>query len=535
MGIDVKIVNKRAKKAIDEKNNSRSYLEDAYRYALPQRNLYNENTPGIQKNAHLFDSTLLTSTRKSANKFINQMFPAFQDWLKLEAGPKWNDNKDFKNALNKQLQDRTKKTFDIIHHRSNFQNSIGEFTLDMLISNGVMTVQKGTIVEPVNYQAVPQMEVALEIGPNGSDGGVYREFTLPVNVISATWPDVKMTQDMEEAKREDGSKKFKLLEALYRDYDTDKIYYDVLVYGENDTNGKKIVERELRRNPYVIGRMMRAANEANGRGYVLDALPDAKTVNKLIELTLKNATLAVSGVYTVVDDGVVNPETVKISPLSFIPVARNSGHPAGPSISPLPRSGDFNISHIEQERLQDAIKKTMMDNELPPLTGQPRTAAEIISRVRQFADDQGAVYGRVVRDVVTPIWANTDDILTYDWNILEPLTGPEGEPLALDGESLSIKITSPLAQQQNLNEVENLTQAIEISRALFGPEVTAMNFKMEEIPAYIGRKLGVDEDLIEDENKRKQAVSQAGQVVAEIEGNNPGAGIGLVNQSLQSR
>ncbi len=531
MGLDIKAVRKRADKAFAEKDQSMSYLEDAYRYALPQRNLYNQNTKGIQKNAHLFESTLLTSTRKSANKFVNLMFPAFQNWLKMEAGPRWNDNKDFKNKLNKQLQDRTEKIFDVIHHRSNFQSAIGEMTLDMMVSNGVMTTQKGSLREPVAYQAVPQMEVAIELGPNGSDGGKYRRFKVAVGMIEATWPDVKLTDDMIEAKKEDPSKEFDLVEALYIDFDSEKIYYDVLVKAQGDAH-ERIVERELRRDPYIVGRMLKSANEANGRGPVLDALPDAKTLNKLVELTLQNATLAVSGVYTVVDDGVINPENVKISPLSFIPVARNAGHPAGPSVAPLGRSGDFNISYLEQERLQDSIKKTMMDNELPPLTGQPRTAAEIISRIRQFADDQGATFGRITREVVTPLWANTDDILTHEWGMLEPLVGPSGEPLVLDGENLTLKITSPLAQQQNLNEVEGLTQAIEISRALFGPQITALNYKMEEIPSWIGRKLGVDEDLINDDDKRQQGVQAASATVAEVEGNNPGAGLGLVNQAL---
>ena len=107
--------------------------------------------------------------------------------------------------------------------------------------------------------------------------------------------------------------------------------------------------------------------------------------------------------------------------------------------------------------------------------------------------------------------------------------------MTVDGENLTLTITSPLAQQQNLNEIENLTQAIEISRALFGPEITALNFKMEEIPAHIARKLGVDEDLIADEDKRKQAADNVANQIANIEGNNPGAGLGLVNQALRSQ
>lgn len=533
MGLPLKVIKKRAEKAWEEKDNSRSYLEQAYLYAMPQRNLYDQVTPGIQKNAHLFDSTLLVSTRKSANKFVNSMFPAFQNWVKIEAGPKWDALPEYKNQLNKDLQDITDKMFNIIHHRSNFQNAIGEFTLDLMISNGVLTTQKGNIREPVNYRAIPQMEVAVEIGPHGSDGGKFRKFELPVGVIEATWKDAKLTKQMLDAKKNDPSKKFKLMECLYVDYDSEKIYYDVLANDGAETSDR-IVEREMRRDPYVIGRMMRAANEANGRGYVLDALPDAKTLNKLVELTLKNATLAVSGVYTVVDDGVINPENVQISPLSFIPVARNAGHPAGPSIAPLGRSGEFDVSFVEQERLQDSIKRIMMDNELPPLTGQPRTAAEIISRIRAFVDDQGATYGRIVRDVVTPVVSNTLDVLEHDWGMIQMPADPNGKRLTLDGDSLSLTITSPLAQQQNLNEIENITQAIEISRALFGPQITALNFKLDKIPSYIARALGVDEDLIADDDTKKGAFDNVTELVAGIEQNQPGAGLGLVNQALQN-
>jgi len=42
-----------------------------------------------------------------------------------------------------------------------------------------------------------------------------------------------------------------------------------------------------------------------------------------------------------------------------------------------------------------------------------------------------------------------------------------------------------------------------------------------------------DEDLIADQNTRDQAMDVAMNAVASIEQNNPGAGLGLVNQSLR--
>ena len=54
------------------KDNWRSIYEDAYRYALPMRNLYDgyyeSNTPGQDKMARVFDSTAIDSTQKFANR-----------------------------------------------------------------------------------------------------------------------------------------------------------------------------------------------------------------------------------------------------------------------------------------------------------------------------------------------------------------------------------------------------------------------------------------------------------------------------------
>ena len=41
-----------------------------------------------------------------------------------------------------------------------------------------------------------------------------------------------------------------------------------------------------------------------GRGDVLTVLPDIKTLNKVVELTLKNAAIAVTGIWQAEDDGV---------------------------------------------------------------------------------------------------------------------------------------------------------------------------------------------------------------------------------------
>jgi hypothetical protein len=209
----------------------------------------------------------------------------------------------------------------------------------------------------------------------------------------------------------------------------------------------------------------------------------------------------------VVDDGVINPDTISLKPMSFIPVARNAGHPAGPSIAPLERAGDFNIAFLEYERIQNAIKQVMMDQDLPPLTGQPRTAAEILERVRRLTQDLGATFGRIVQELIVPIMQISLDILE-EWGIIDL-------PVQIDGIGVQLVVTSPLALQQNLDDVESLVRAVEICNALFGPQITKLAFKIEDIPAWLATKLGVPEELMRDEDERKDLMSKATQQIAQ--------------------
>ncbi len=67
----------------------------------------------------------------------------------------------------------------------------------------------------------------------------------------------------------------------------------------------------LKKETQAVANDMKVAGEIYGRGPVITALPDIKTLNKVKELVLKNASLAIAGVYTAADDGVLNPNTIR--------------------------------------------------------------------------------------------------------------------------------------------------------------------------------------------------------------------------------
>lgn len=518
--IEVGELIKRADKAIENLSKWNGLLDDAYLYSRPQQNMLSSVGEGQKKTGHLFDSTGLISTRKATNRFVNSVFPAENNWCLLKAGPSVPKDKQKKENL--RLQQATEIMFSTIHNKSNFQTTVTELTEEMWISTGIMTVQKGpSINEPVAFSCVPQTQVGLSEGPHGTVGDKYRKFCLPGHLILPTWKDAKIPDDIMEKIKKDPDKPIDLIEATYTDYQEEQVYYEVVIVKEK----KRIVERKPRRDRFVVGRLARSPNEVRGRGPVFDALPDLKTINKIVELVLKNATLAVSGPYTIVDDGVLNPDNAIIGPMRLIPVARNAGHPAGPSIAPLQRSGQFDVAYMEYERLQTAIREALLDNDLPEYNGAPKTAAEILQRVRAYVEETGSYYSRIQREIIVPTVQNVLDILANDWQLIDDIV--------INGDVINLEITSPLALQRNAQEVEAVVQAMEISKAMFGPEQTALVFNVEEIIPWIARKLNVPEDLLRDPADQEAIKEGAGQAVANAEAANPGAGLNILQQTMR--
>ena len=70
-------------------------------------------------------------------------------------------------------------------------------------------------------------------------------------------------------------------------------------------------------------------------------MPDIKTANKVVELILKHASIAVTGIWQADDDGVLNPATVRLTPGTIIPKAVGSA-----GLTPLEAPGRFDVSEL---------------------------------------------------------------------------------------------------------------------------------------------------------------------------------------------
>jgi hypothetical protein len=497
MHLDANKVLDRAKKAFTHKEYWRTIYEDCYKYALPQRNLYEGyyegNVPGQNKMNNVFDSTAIHSTQRFANRIQSGLFPPVKKWCRLEPG---NDiPKDLKVETQQALDAYTDKMFSILR-QSNFDLAMGEFLLDLSVGTAAMLVQPGDDETPIQFTPVPQYLIALEEGPYGTVDNVYRKYKVRAEALTRTFPDAKIPETLKRLIADKPQEMVELMECVIADTEKGDFCYHI-IYGKSKD---ELVFRRMKQSPWIVARYMKLPGEVFGRGPLLSALPDIRTLNKTLELLLKNASLACAGVYTAADDGVINPSNIRITPGSIIPVARNGG-PQGASLSPLPRSGDFNVSQIIINDLRINIKKTMLDDTLPPDNMSARSATEIVERMKELAQNLGAAFGRLITETMIPVVSKTLNIMDTK--------GMIKLPLKIDGLEVKVIPVSPLAKAQNLEEINEVMQFFQIANSL-GPGGVA-EVRPDKIAEFVADKLGIPGDLRTTPEEKEQIMQQAMQ------------------------
>lgn len=495
---------KRSEKAHARKLNWRHIYQDCYEYALPQRNLYDGsfegNVGGQKKMQKVFDSTAIHATQRFANRLQSGLFPPYGRWMRLEPGTDIPAPKRI--PVQQALDVYCDKFFSIIR-QSNFDLAMGEFLLDMCVGTAAMMVQPGTDADmPVRFTPVPEYLVAFEEGADGVPDNVYRKMKIKPEAIQQTWPDAKLPEAVKRLVESKPAEEIELLEATMFNAKEGNWHYAV-IYGKDKD---KVVERTMRFSPWVISRYMKLAGESYGRGPLVTALPDIKTLNKTVELLLKNASLAIAGVYTAADDGVLNPQTIRIVPGAIIPVARNGG-PQGESLKPLPRAGDFNVTQLVLNDLRMNVKKILLDDSLPPDNMSARSATEIAERMKELATNLGAAFGRLITETMVPIVAKTLQIMDAE--------GLIDLPLKVNGLEIKVVPISPIAQAQSMGDIEKIIQWYSISQQL-GPEA-AVSAKPGEIADYIADSLGIPARVRatpDERDEKLQAMQQQQQMAA---------------------
>ena len=488
-------------------------MQSAYEYALPMRNLYRSDSKGAEKMEKVYDSTAINSTQNFASTIQHGVTPPFQQFIDFLPGADIpEESKGKAKEILKKIQD---KFFGFVHE-SNFDLAIAEFNLDLATGTGAMLLLEGDDDNPLNHIAVPNAQIALDEGPFGSIDGVFRKHDKPLRVIPREWPDILpgAKADLEKKIKDNPSQMGQLLEGTYYSTETDNYIYQVVLLGTEGGGANEvsqpitIVEREMEEHPWIITRWIKVAGEVFGRGPLLFALPDIKTLNKTKQFILQRASFDVAGMWEAVDDGVMNPDTVEIFPGAIVPVA------ASGNLRALAQGSNMDVSQFVLADLQISVQKALLDEGLPSEAGPVRSPTEILERIKQLQQKTGTPLARYMSEFLTP-WANRALSILFKRGEFVDLI--EKLP-KIDGKQMKAKPTSPLAQQQSLDEIQDVLRWVEISQSL-GEQAYGLGVKAEDIPAWVADKFAVDQKLVRSEAERKQIKDAAAKAAQQQQQN----------------
>ncbi len=514
--LDVKDLCARGDAAKAKKDVWTPMLRDAYALVLPMRNPYDTDKGSKgQVIDRMYESTAMYSTFKAANRMLLEWVPPDQVWCDLKPGPVMEMMYAGQEKQLEQLKEYLGKIVRImtmVFSSGSFTSAIHEAFLDLITAGiGVMLVLENpsSDTEPAIFESVAQNEVYIEEGAGGVIDGVYRDRSnVKVRKIKDIWEDAEIPDEMQ--KMIDGQTKKKeaevdLLEVTYKDRQTGKWNYEVLWKKGGDHDPVRIVERLYDTNPWIVFRWSKVPGSPYGPGPVMMALPDIKTINAVMMMVLKNAALALSGTYLAADDGVINPENVVLSPGGIIPVASTGGS-LGASLAPLQTGREFNVGQIVLKDLRVQIKKALLDNGLPPMEGNVRSATEIIQRMRELTQELGGAMGRLTNELIVPLVQRVADILARRGFIPQSIN--------INQYLVKVQVNSPLARAQQMQDVERVIQWLEICMQIGGVDGMAMAAKVEEILPWVADRIGVPDELVRDEDERGAMKQYVAEIIA---------------------
>ncbi len=359
----------------------------------------------------LFDATAADAVDNLAASIYSLMTPPESLWLTLipesDASP---DADAATAALRANLND------------SNFYTTIHQCYLDLVILGTACLFMSETPIgasSAFSFTAVPMRDIAIL--PNA----VFHTATMPAREVLEKYPTWTPPADIADQIKRDPAAPLRLVQSLVGTDFT--AWLDV----GGDIENNIVARGTFETNPYIIFRWSVLSGEQYGRGPVLRALPDIKTANKVVELVLKNATIAVSGIWQADDDGVINLNNINLTPGAIIPKAVGSS-----GLTPLSSGADFDVSQIILKDLRERIRHALLADRLGLLSEKEMTATEIMARNSDMMRILGATYGRLLHEFIRPLTDRGLQILSRRGVIA---------PIVLNSDA-ELKYIAPIAQ-----------------------------------------------------------------------------------------
>lgn len=458
------------------------------------------------KKAEIYSSVAIDSGRIAASGFASGLHPANSIWFGLDVGEEAD--------AERQWLDNAARTIFKNIHAANFDAEMGECYSDLIPAGWFVLYISEAEEGGYHFEHWPLSQCYVGSSkPGRKIDIIHREFELTIEQLVNEYGLNNVSSQVRERYNLGGSHLGEKVRVLWC-IEPRGSYSDGPALAKNKPFSSRhhevSTQHTLRDSGYdefpcAVPRWRLIPGTPYATGLGSDAMPDIKTLNQIQKLELANLDIAVSGMWKAVDDGVLNPKTVRIGPRKMIMMADTKNMEA------LTTGADFNVSFAKAERLEASIRKILLADQLHPQDGPAMTATEVHARVQLVRQQMGSIFGRLQSEFLQTLIERCFAI-AYRAGVL----GRPPESLA--ERDYTVKYISPLARAQRLEEVTaidvflaGLAMASEMDPTLL--DLVDMEQAQREKAEALGvpAKLIRDMDAVTARRKAKQEAEQAQQ------------------------
>ena len=426
---------------------------------LPRKaEITKQRAAGDKRNISIFDATPIHALELLAASLHGMLTSSANRWFSLRfKETELNDSDEAKEWL----EDATQRMYDVIA-KSNFQQEIFECYHDLIAFGTACLMIEEDDEDTLNFSARHIKEIYIQENKKGYVDTIYRKFKMPAQAVLDKFGIENVSKEVLNSAKKNPFDDLTIIHVVRPRLEFDPKKKDKKnmpfqsIYYEEST-GHIIMIGGFKENPYVIPRYLKASTEIYGRSPGMNALPDVKVLNKMVENSLKAAAKQIDPPLLIPDDGMLAP--IRMAPGSINYYRAGSRD----RIEPLNINANTSITLNSENQRREAILKMFHVDQLVITENRNMTATEVLQRQEEKMRILGPVLGRLQSELLSPMIIRIFNIMLRN-NLFQIA------PAILRSQELNIEYVSPIALAQKSSELQSIMRWLE----LFGSMAQAM-------------------------------------------------------------
>ena len=428
-----------------------SHWQEVADLMLPRKaEITKERARGDKRSTQIFDATAIHSLELLAASLHGMLTSSANRWFSLR----------FKEAILNEDDEAREWLEDCIDKmylgfaRSNFQQEIFENYHDLICFGTACLMVEEDEEDIIRFSARHIKEIYIEENKKGLIDNVYRKFKLTADqaiqkfgvenlskeIITKhktnPYDEVEICHIVRPRTIYDSSKKDKKnmkFQSIYFEHGTDHI---IAIGGFNE-------------NPYIVSRYLKSSTEIYGRSPAMNALPDVKVLNKMVEHGLKATAKQIDPPLLIPDDSMLSPIRMAPGSLNYY----RSG--SRDRIEPLNIGQNTSVTLNAENQRREAIARMFHVDQLQVQQNRTMTATEVLQRNEEKMRILGPVMGRIQSELLEPMITRVFSIMLRNKLFRQA-------PEILANQEIDIEYVSPMAIAQKGQELQNIMRGLEI-------------------------------------------------------------------------